>query len=592
VFVVSVHVAGTSTEVRWSEPEAVLGSGAAAGIRVEGAGWAETEAILRHAGAEVVLARPDGSPALHLRVGDAVRLGEAEVRLIGLLPLGSTSGGAGRPAFGGYEDEPAGRPRFALASEPPPRPRREVALSLPKERFGERMPPPDAAAAAPPSAAPGPTGPAAAATAPPDGAARPKRAWRTGSFEEELVGALRRAPWFVLSGAIHAVVLFAMLHLLPGPPPEERFGGVEDARIAAQEFADAGPLEPSLPGDPEPEAAPVESPLEPPEPLLPEETDEPPEPSRAPAPRMPDPADEGDPPALIGTSPSLVKVDVRRTGKPPTFSAATKDLDAVSDDARRAEEQNRKAAGALKDLIRRAGGSLGRLKGLGREDLLVVTGSFDHMDLVLKELELPHATRGPGEVEGAYDFDRHKVVFWNCGQPIPAHARAGVTSRIREFVRHGGYLFTSDWMVQHVLVPAFRDYVGTGGSEKTLPELVVDARPADRADAHPLLEGVFLPGVQAKWWLESTSFDVVPKRADVETLIVSPTLKEAPWNRSPALAVTFPYGRGRVLHTMGHYYQQKGNVSGTIAAQRLALNFVRQRLDRDAPSAAAGAGDR
>ena len=40
-------------------------------------------------------------------------------------------------------------------------------------------------------------------------------------------------------------------------------------------------------------------------------------------------------------------------------------------------------------------------------------------------------------------------------------------------------------------------------------------------------------------------------------------------------------GRGRVLHAMGHYWQQKGTVSGAEGAQRIALNFVRMRLERD-----------
>jgi hypothetical protein len=30
---------------------------------------------------------------------------------------------------------------------------------------------------------------------------------------------------------------------------------------------------------------------------------------------------------------------------------------------------------------------------------------------------------------------------------------------------------------------------------------------------------------------------------------------------------------------VGHYYQQKGNVSGAMGAQRLPLNFVRMRLE-------------
>ncbi len=50
---------------------------------------------------------------------------------------------------------------------------------------------------------------------------------------------------------------------------------------------------------------------------------------------------------------------------------------------------------------------------------------------------------------------------------------------------------------------------------------------------------------------------------------------------SPAVASTFHAGRGRVLHTLGHYYQEAGNLAGTNSVHRLALNFVLMRLDQD-----------
>ena len=33
-------------------------------------------------------------------------------------------------------------------------------------------------------------------------------------------------------------------------------------------------------------------------------------------------------------------------------------------------------------------------------------------------------------------------------------------------------------------------------------------------------------------------------------------------------------GRGRVLHMLGHFYQQEGNLKGTFSAQRLIANFL------------------
>jgi hypothetical protein len=36
-----------------------------------------------------------------------------------------------------------------------------------------------------------------------------------------------------------------------------------------------------------------------------------------------------------------------------------------------------------------------------------------------------------------------------------------------------------------------------------------------------------------------------------------------------------------VLHVMGHYFQKMGNLAGTIATHRLALNFVIERLKKE-----------
>jgi len=131
-----------------------------------------------------------------------------------------------------------------------------------------------------------------------------------------------------------------------------------------------------------------------------------------------------------------------------------------------------------------------------------------------------------------------------------------------------------------VLMEAFPGYVQSHGPRRPLPETIVDIGPAKRQAGNELLEGVFHRGVQGRWWLEQASFDIQPLRRDVKVLIESPDLKDL-YGRNPAVAVTFKYGRGRVLHVMGHYYQEAGNLAGTVSAQRLALNFVLMRITRD-----------
>ena len=213
-----------------------------------------------------------------------------------------------------------------------------------------------------------------------------------------------------------------------------------------------------------------------------------------------------------------------------------------------------------------------------------MTGSFDKIGRVLESLRLPYKRKNPYEVRDLTeaDFETFKVIFWNCGDPLPQDDMTAVAKRLETFVRHGGYLFTTDWAIQHVLMRAFPGYVTSTGRGMSLPETIVDIEPARGSSDHPLLDGVFLPDVRGRWWLEELAFDVGigPRgRGHVEPLISSKMLHDT-LGVSPYVAVTFKYGRGRVLHAMGHYFQEAGNVAGAVASQRLALNFVLERMGR------------
>jgi hypothetical protein len=255
----------------------------------------------------------------------------------------------------------------------------------------------------------------------------------------------------------------------------------------------------------------------------------------------------------IGPSRAAVSLRVSRKEAPPSTATPSPPTDdPVNEDPDRGLEVTRQAAARVRDAVLRGGGTLGTaLSGLRREDILVVRGSFDHMEVVLEELRLPYTLVSPFEIaESADGLKAHKVVFWN-------------------------------WAVSHLVAPAFPGHVATSGAQRTLPEMIIDVQPGHARD-NPLLEGVFPEGGRMKWWLESASQDVqVVPGAAVDVLVESPTLSAPPYSRSPVVAATFAYGQGRVLHVMGHYYQQKGTMTGAAGAQRLALNFVRMRLEKD-----------
>jgi hypothetical protein len=540
VIVLRIEARGKTTEARVAGSEMALGSDALCAVRREDASWAPVEAWLWHAGTTAVLVRGDGGKPETLRVGDSTKVGHARVTLVGLLPLAGAGPAPGAPPT----------PSLDLAPDDSPAP------GTPKEPV------------------------AAGATAAAASGNKPARAFAVRSFEEEMFGSLRRAPWLVLSAAIHAAAGFLLTLLVPASPtpprPEplvarfESLSGREDPRE-------------HMAHDPEPPLdVPTPDPMDlaEPEPVVfPDADREPPLP--APDPVL-EPAERFEaPPPLLGSASALSR---RSSAAPPTPPSPALESDETNFDPEQGDAHNRRAAGIVLDDARRRGGSLARvLKGLRPEHILVVRGTFDEMEKTLDALSLPYTFRSPQDVGEGHDYGSHRLVFWGCGEFPARGSRAAIAADLREFVKAGGYLFTSDWMISNVLTEAFPAYLATSGRTRPLPEAILDVRPAEGAERHPLLEGVFLPGTQAKWWLESSSHDVQIRDASrVETLIEAPALAtESFGGRSPAVAVTFAYGRGRVLHLLGHYFQKEGNLSGTIAAQRIALNFVRLRLARE-----------
>lgn len=595
MIVLRITARGQRREYRSDKPEVVLGAGATSDVALDDVGWGDREAVLVHHGTDVELRRSDGQGDLRLRVGDAVRLGHARVALIGLLPLPGQEGGPEAPAetatdaapvFGGYEEDmPPGQP-FSLVDElakpapppPEPRPEPEPTARLPRADAARRSTPPPLQAKPPPLPSRNEVRGKPAGRGTPPLPRPPAPAFRQADFGEELILQLKRAPFFIVSVALHALVFF-ILTLLQVPPDAGAdegdrgtlYAAIQDAsdlQRLGSEDDDALLDEPRLPDLPDI-----------PTPTLPDDEPESPDPSEDTEVLEPLEDDEAAP-FTVGTNPTLSSVESSTGRKQKRMSPKEMTEDFTGREARTANE---KAADYIRAQLGRGSGREGDpLRKLVRSDLLVVRNTFDHVGKVLDALRLPYVLvpKRSMSLSNAPDLSRQKVVFWNCGESLPEEQRRIVTRRLREFVKKGGFLFTTDWAVGNLLKETFPGYVQTHGPRRPLPETIVDIQPAKNQAGHELLEGVFHRGVQARWWLEQASFDIEPKHRDVKVLIESPDLKDL-YARNPAVAVTFKYGRGRVLHVMGHYYQEAGNLAGTVSAQRLALNFVLMRLAND-----------
>ena len=387
-------------------------------------------------------------------------------------------------------------------------------------------------------------------------------------FDELLYGALRKTPWYLASLAVHTVVLLVLaavdLGLSGAPPPAEDVvvalsdGSADDAlddRIAELLVDDAlDDLERMLPDDQ------AELPVEL-EPVEPE-----------------DPADDGwlqDPEVVLERSALPFGSDVPGSapvGLLPTGAAGTPLGRSFGKDE--AGDANAFAARQLRSspFTRRI------LEGVrlrtSHVNVRVLGGEYDQCEDVLTRLGLEHDTLLPEELDLAAPGREIRAIFYNCtSKPLTERA----LDHLERFVRDGGYLFTTDWGLENVLERRFSRYVRTlrrRGRVVMTDDEVIGFQPVA---THPLLRGLPDGGRDSRWWLENSSVlvDIVDRR-NVEVLIESDELQRRHGSR--VVAVTFEHGRGRVVHVLGHFFQKEGNLRGTVAMQRILLNFLYQAL--------------
>lgn len=180
-------------------------------------------------------------------------------------------------------------------------------------------------------------------------------------------------------------------------------------------------------------------------------------------------------------------------------------------------------------------------------DVVVVPGTYDHVERVLDALEVPF-TRLPGTSLRGIDLRPEQLLVVNC----PGTLSAPDIVAVRDFVAAGGSLFTTDWALRNVVEPAFPGVLAYNG--RPTSDAVVRIEVLDRDN--PFLRGVMDEADDPQWWLEGSSYPITVLDPDrVEVLITSKEL-EAQWGEA-AVAVLFRHGDGEVFHMISHYYLQR-----------------------------------
>jgi hypothetical protein len=170
-----------------------------------------------------------------------------------------------------------------------------------------------------------------------------------------------------------------------------------------------------------------------------------------------------------------------------------------------------------------------------------VKGQWDDSGHVMHNFGITFTRVAPGHLAEANLADTSMLVV-DCAGNVPP---AGLAA-IKNFVHEGGFLLTTDWALDGCLTRAIPGYISWNGgySSSTLVDAtVVDADP-------DLLAGAV---GRAFWKLDPKCQTVHVQRRDVEVLVRSHQLLREDPDQQGILAVTFNYGKGKVLHLVGHF---------------------------------------
>ncbi len=202
-----------------------------------------------------------------------------------------------------------------------------------------------------------------------------------------------------------------------------------------------------------------------------------------------------------------------------------------------------------------------RMERLRQAEVVVVTGSADHMEQVLRKAQVKFVVVTPDELP-QLPLHGQQVLMVNCTGEMSAAAR----ERVRRFVTAGGFLYTTDHAVHHLIEKAFPGTIRW--NNKTSSEEIF---PMQTAGERGLLKHVAASG-HPRWQLAGGGylFDVIDKQR-VETLMTSSAVGAR--YGAPILGVRFKAGDGYVIHVTGHFFTQPGQRPEVAAAGQAFETF-------------------
>ncbi len=212
------------------------------------------------------------------------------------------------------------------------------------------------------------------------------------------------------------------------------------------------------------------------------------------------------------------------------------------------------------------------------KSLVIIYGKYDDTGRTISDLGVPYTTINTGDVEG-YDLSETKVIVVDC----PGGLSPVAMNKLRDFVARGGYLFTTDWLLDSLIEKTFPGYIAW--NKAVARKKMYDANLLGK---DPQLHKYTVTSAYWKMDIHCHLIHIINKAA-VRPLAFSRSLILEDPDHKGYLAVMFPFGRGYVMHMTAHF--DRSQKSGTILPdpapvigislrQAIAINFFVAGLER------------
>jgi len=209
------------------------------------------------------------------------------------------------------------------------------------------------------------------------------------------------------------------------------------------------------------------------------------------------------------------------------------------------------------------------LQNLRRDEVIVVSGTADHIETVFKSIHLPHTLITPEQLS-TFQLKQEYTLYMNCH---PAGYTKQALDNVKKFVESGGLLITTDYVLNMLLTNIFPDVLAYGGESTGDKSVAIECSDDPYDEILKAFKG------EKEWKLAGGSHPITIKdESNVSVLINSAALAKE-FNGKGAILIRFQYMQGTVYHMISHFHLQheKKNTNANSASAAKASDYAKQK---------------